>query len=178
MDKLGTADALAAARRGVVAVARPDLAVLPLGGADVLGSLHAGCTQHTEGVGAGDAAEALLLSPKGKIEFAFRLAVLPDGVLLDTEAEAAEALADRRARLGFRSDWGGGGPGGGGGAPWACSARPPAPRCPGPACRFRPPGRAVPPSTIPAWPSTAPWPAWTWSVRPPRRRSARSRRPA
>jgi tRNA-modifying protein YgfZ len=104
MDKLGTADALAAARRGVVAVVRLDLAVLPLGGADVLRYFHAVCTQHTEALAAGDAAEALLLSPKGKIEFAFRLAVLPDGVLLDTEAQAAEALADRLARFVFRYD--------------------------------------------------------------------------
>src|SRR5512132_3214455 len=111
MDKLGTADALAAVRRGVVAVARPDLAVLPLGGADVLGYLHAVCTQHTEALAAGDAAEALLLSPKGKVEFAFRLAVLPDGVLLDTEAEAAEALADRLARFVFRYDVAVGAPG-------------------------------------------------------------------
>jgi tRNA-modifying protein YgfZ len=111
MDKLGTADALAAARRGVVAVVRPDLAVLRLGGADVLRYLHAVCTQHTEALAAGDAAEALLLSPKGKIEFAFRLAVLPDGVLLDTEAEAAEALADRLARFVFRYDVAVGAPG-------------------------------------------------------------------
>jgi tRNA-modifying protein YgfZ len=104
MDQLGTGDALAAARRDAVAVARPDLAVLPLGGGDVLRYLHAVCSQHTEGLAAGDAAEALLLSPKGKIEFAFRLAVLPDGVLLDTEAEAAEALADRLARFVFRYD--------------------------------------------------------------------------
>src|SRR4029450_9373588 len=117
MDKLGTADALALPRRVWVAVARPDLAVLPLGGADVLGYLHAVCTQHTEALAAGDAAEALLLSPKGKIEFAFRLAVLPDGVLLDTEAEAAEALADQLARLGLRYDGGGGAAGGGGGGP-------------------------------------------------------------
>src|SRR4029450_9169269 len=102
MHTLVPADALAAARRGVVAVARPDLAVLPLGGADVLRYLHAVCTQHTAGraggggrsrpalavlplagadvlrylhavctqhtdaLAAGDAAEALLLSPKGK----------------------------------------------------------------------------------------------------------------
>src|SRR4029453_19641119 len=123
MDKLGTADALAAARRGVVAVARPDLAVLPLGGADVLRYLHAVCTQHTEALAAGDAAEALLLSPKGKIEFAFRLAVLPDGVLLDTEAEAAEALADRLARFVFRYDGGGGAPGAGGGGLLGAGAR-------------------------------------------------------
>jgi tRNA-modifying protein YgfZ len=104
MDELGTAEALAAARHRVVAVARPELAVLPLGGGDVLRYLHAVCSQHTEALAVGDAAEALLLSPKGKIEFAFRLAVLPDGVLLDTEAEAAEALAERLARFVFRYD--------------------------------------------------------------------------
>jgi folate-binding protein YgfZ len=104
MDQLGIAEALGAVRRDVVAVARPDLAVFPLDGGDVLRYLHAVCSQHTEGLAVGDAAEALLLSPKGKIEFAFRLAVLPDGVLLDTEAEAAEALAARLARFVFRYD--------------------------------------------------------------------------
>jgi tRNA-modifying protein YgfZ len=104
MDQLGIAEALGAVRRDVVAVARPDLAVFPLDGGDVLRYLHAVCSPHTEGLAAGDAAEALLLSPKGKIEFAFRLAVLPDGVLLDTEAEAAEALAARLARFVFRYD--------------------------------------------------------------------------
>src|SRR4029450_2136902 len=122
MDKLGTADALALPRRVWVAVARPDLAVLPLGGADVLGYLHAVCTQHTEALAAGDAAEALLLSPKGKIEFAFRLAVLPDGVLLDTEAEAAEALADRLARFVFRYDVAVGAPGPRGASPLRAGA--------------------------------------------------------
>ena len=52
----------------------------------------------------GDATQALLLSPKGKIEFAFRVAVLEDGVLLDTEAATAPALAERLARFVFRYD--------------------------------------------------------------------------
>jgi len=87
-----------------VAVARPDLAVLRLGGGDELPYLHAVTSQHTAELREGDAAEALLLSPKGKIDFAFRLAVLPDGVLLDSEAEAAAALAARLARFVFRFD--------------------------------------------------------------------------
>jgi tRNA-modifying protein YgfZ len=97
-------DALAAARRGAVLVDRPDLATIALTGADVLAYLHAVCTQHTTGLRPGDAAEALLLSPKGRIEFAFRLAVLDGGVLLDTDAEAAQALAERLARFVFRYD--------------------------------------------------------------------------
>jgi hypothetical protein len=97
-------DGLAAARDGVVAVERPDRAALLLTGADVLRYLHAVCSQHTESLGQGEAAEALLLSPKGKIEFAFRLAVLDGGVLLDGEAEAAPALAERLERFVFRYD--------------------------------------------------------------------------
>jgi tRNA-modifying protein YgfZ len=97
-------DGLAAARDGVVAVERPDRAALWLTGADVLRYLHAVCSQHTEELGQGEAAEALLLSPKGRIEFAFRLAVLDGGVLLDTEAEAAAALAERLERFVFRYD--------------------------------------------------------------------------
>ncbi len=96
--------ALVGSRTGVVAVERPDLAVLELHGADVLRYLHSVSTQHTEGLRPGDATRALLLSPKGKIEFAFRLAVLDGGVLLDTEAEAAQALAERLARFVFRYD--------------------------------------------------------------------------
>ena len=97
-------DALAAVREGVVAVDRPDLATIALRGADVLRYLHAVCTQDTAGLRQGDAAEALLLSPKGRIEFAFRLAVLADGVLLDTDGDAAPALAERLARFVFRYD--------------------------------------------------------------------------
>jgi tRNA-modifying protein YgfZ len=97
-------DALAAVREGVVAVDRPDLATIGLRGADVLRYLHAVCTQDTAGLRPGEAAEALLLSPKGRIEFAFRLAVLADGVLLDTDGDAAPALAERLARFVFRYD--------------------------------------------------------------------------
>jgi tRNA-modifying protein YgfZ len=85
-------------------VDRPDRASLRLSGADGLRYLHAVCTQHTLDLAPGDATEALLLSPKGKIEFAFRLAVLEDGVLLDTEAATAPALAERLARFVFRYD--------------------------------------------------------------------------
>jgi hypothetical protein len=97
-------DALAGARAGVVAVDRTDLTVLTLTGGDVLRYLHTVSTQHTAERLPGDAAEALLLSPKGKIEFAFRLAVLDGGVLIDTEAEAGGALAERLARFVFRYD--------------------------------------------------------------------------
>jgi tRNA-modifying protein YgfZ len=85
-------------------VDRPDLASVPLSGTGVLRYLHAVCTQHTLDLAPGDATQALLLSPKGKIEFAFRLAVLDGGVLLDTEAAAAPALAERLARFVFRHD--------------------------------------------------------------------------
>jgi tRNA-modifying protein YgfZ len=85
-------------------VDRPDLATITLAGNDVLSYLHAVCTQHTLDLQPGDATQALLLSPKGKIEFAFRLAVLDEGVLLDTETDAAPALAERLARFVFRYD--------------------------------------------------------------------------
>jgi folate-binding protein YgfZ len=97
-------DALEAASRGVVLIDRPDLATIALGGADALRYLHAVCTQHTADLRPGDAAEALLLSPKGRVEFAFRLGVLDGGVLLDADAEAAPALAERLARFVFRHD--------------------------------------------------------------------------
>ena len=85
-------------------VDRPDLASVALSGSDVLRYLHAVCSQHTLELVPGDATQALLLSPKGKIEFAFRLAVLEDGALLDTEAATASALAERLARFVFRYD--------------------------------------------------------------------------
>jgi tRNA-modifying protein YgfZ len=85
-------------------VDRPDLATIRLAGNDVLRYLHAVSTQHTLDLRPGDASQALLLSPKGRIEFAFGLAVLDDGVLLDTEAAAAPALAERLARFVFRYD--------------------------------------------------------------------------
>jgi hypothetical protein len=85
-------------------VDRPDLATITLAGNDVLSYLHAVCTQDTLDLQPGDATQALLLSPKGKIEFAFRLAVLDKAVLLDTEADAAPALAERLARFVFRYD--------------------------------------------------------------------------
>ena len=90
--------------RATCVVDRPDLATITLAGNDVLSYLHAVCTQHTLDLQPGDATQALLLSPKGKIEFAFRLAVLDKGVLLDTEADAAPALAERLARFVFRYD--------------------------------------------------------------------------
>jgi folate-binding protein YgfZ len=88
----------------VTVVDRPDVATIALAGNDVLGYLHAVCTQHTLDLRPGDATQALLLSPKGKIEFAFGLAVLEGGALLDTEAVAAPALAERLARFVFRYD--------------------------------------------------------------------------
>jgi tRNA-modifying protein YgfZ len=97
-------DALEAATERAVALDRPDLATIALGGTDVLRYLHAVCTQHTLGLVPGDATQALLLSAKGKIEFAFRLAVLSEGVLVDTEAAAAPGLAERLARFVFRYD--------------------------------------------------------------------------
>jgi len=97
-------DALEAATERVVALDRPDLLTIALSGTDVLRYLHAVCTQHTLDLAPGDATQALLLSPKGKIEFVFRLAVLDQGALLDTEAEAAPGLAERLARFVFRYD--------------------------------------------------------------------------
>jgi len=97
-------DALEAATERVVALDRPDLLTIALSGTDVLRYLHAVCTQHTLDLAPGDATQALLLSPKGKIEFVFRLAVLDQSALLDTEAEAAPGLAERLARFVFRYD--------------------------------------------------------------------------
>jgi folate-binding protein YgfZ len=88
----------------VTVIDRPDLATVALAGNDVLRYLHAVCSQHTLDLVPGDATQALLLTPKGKIEFAFRLAVLDHGALLDTEAEAAPGLAERLARFVFRYD--------------------------------------------------------------------------
>jgi tRNA-modifying protein YgfZ len=88
----------------VTVIDRPDVATIALAGNDVLRYLHAVCTQHTLDLHPGDATQALLLSPKGKIEFAFGLAVLEAGALLDTEAAAAPALAERLARFVFRYD--------------------------------------------------------------------------
>jgi tRNA-modifying protein YgfZ len=92
------------AHDGAVALPRPDLAALPLTGADALRYLHAVSSQHTADLRPGDAAQALLLSPKGRIELAFRLAVTAGGLLLDTDADAAGALAERLARFVFRYD--------------------------------------------------------------------------
>ncbi|HEV2920090.1 MAG TPA: hypothetical protein VG673_12740, partial [Actinomycetota bacterium] len=83
----------------VTVLDRPDVATVRLGGNDVLRYLHAVCSQHTLDLVPGDATQALLLTPKGKIEFAFGLAVLEAGALLDTEAAAAPALAERLARF-------------------------------------------------------------------------------
>jgi folate-binding Fe-S cluster repair protein YgfZ len=104
MMSMTTILALEARRSGVVAVERPDLAVLGLRGADVLRYLHTVSSQHTAELRPGDATSALLLSPKGKIEFAFRLAVTEGGALLDTQAAAAQALAERLERFVFRYD--------------------------------------------------------------------------
>src|SRR4029453_14750649 len=93
-------DALEAATERVVALERPDRSTIVLGGSDVLRYLHAVCTQHTLDRAPGDATQALLLSPKGKIEFAFRLAVLEEGVLVDTEAAGARGPPGRRRRPG------------------------------------------------------------------------------
>jgi tRNA-modifying protein YgfZ len=98
-------------------VRRPDLAAIELRGRDTLRYLHTVTSQHLADRRVGEATSALLLSPKGKIEFAFRLAVLPDPtaggadaggpptrVVIDTEADAAEGLAERLARFIFRYD--------------------------------------------------------------------------
>jgi folate-binding protein YgfZ len=87
-----------------LAVARPDLSTIVLTGADVLRYLHTVTSQHTADRVPGEAASALLLSPKGKIDFAFRLAVGPDRVVVDTETAAAEGLVERLRRFVFRFD--------------------------------------------------------------------------
>jgi folate-binding protein YgfZ len=87
-----------------LAVARPDLSAIVLTGADVLRYLHTVTSQHTADRVPGEAASALLLSPKGKIDFAFRLAVGPDRVVVDTETAAADGLVERLRRFVFRFD--------------------------------------------------------------------------
>ena len=155
-------DALEAATERVVALDRPDLLTIALSGTDVLRYLHAVCTQHTLDLAPGDATQALLLSPKGKIEFAFRLAVLDQGALLYTEAEAAPGLAERLARFVFRYDVGVGRPVQGGatllgpGADAALAAAGlPVPAGPGSSGR--------------TWWSSAPRSGSTWSALPRRR---------
>ena len=103
MTDVAVPDQLRAARDGAV-VERPDLAALTLTGADVLRYLHTVSSQHTADLAPGDTRAALLLSPKGKIEFVFRLAVLADRVVVACDTEAAEALAERLARFVFRYD--------------------------------------------------------------------------
>src|SRR4051812_29781828 len=88
----------------VVVVDRPDLSTVVLTGADVLRYLHTVTSQHTGGRVPGEAAAALLLSPKGKIELVFRLAVGAGRVVLDTDTAAAGALAERLRRFVFRFD--------------------------------------------------------------------------
>ncbi len=96
---------LRAARDGGAWAERPDLATLTLTGADVLAYLHTVTSQHTADLRPGDAAAALLLSPKGKIEFAFRLAVVEaDRVVLSCDLPAAADLGERLARFVFRYD--------------------------------------------------------------------------
>jgi tRNA-modifying protein YgfZ len=96
-------------------VQRPDLAAIELHGRDTLRYLHTVTSQHLSDRDNGEATAGLLLSPKGKIEFAFRVAVLPGTggtdpgappgrVVIDTEAAAAEDLAERLARFVFRFD--------------------------------------------------------------------------
>jgi tRNA-modifying protein YgfZ len=104
MTAIRETDSARDGRPGVVAVRRPDLGVLLLEGADVLRYLHSVSSQHTDDLQPGDATQALLLSPKGKIEFAFRMAVLEGGALVDTELDAAGPLAERLARFVFRYD--------------------------------------------------------------------------
>ena len=113
--------------------------------------LHAVCSQHTLDLEPGDATQALLLSPKGKVEFAFRLAVLEKGVLLDTEATTAGALAERLARFVFRHDVTVSQPVAGAAS---CSAPAPTTPWPRPACPCRSP--AGPASPVRSWSSTAP----------------------
>src|SRR6266498_1290526 len=92
--------ALESSRSGVVAVARDDLGVLELGGADVLSYLHVVSSQHTADLRPGNATSALLLSPKGKIEFAFRLAVVEGGALLATAGAAGLTAVGASASAG------------------------------------------------------------------------------
>ena len=104
MTDLAVPESLRAAAAGGAYAERPDLATLTLTGADVLRYLHTVSSQHTADLAPGARSVALLLSPKGKVEFAFQLAVEADRVVLACDLEAAEALAERLARFVFRYD--------------------------------------------------------------------------
>jgi folate-binding protein YgfZ len=104
MTDLAVPESLRAAAAGGAYAERPDLATLTLTGTDVLRYLHTVSSQHTADLAPGARSAALLLSPKGKVEFAFQLAVEADRVVLACDTEAAEALAERLARFVFRYD--------------------------------------------------------------------------
>jgi len=104
MTDIAVTGSLRAAREGGAVADRPDLAALTLTGGDVLRYLHTVTSQHAIDLSPGDTTAALLLSPKGKVEHAFRLAVLADRVVLACDADAADALAERLARFVFRYD--------------------------------------------------------------------------
>ena len=107
MTDLAVPEALRAQLRAAAGGAyaeRPDLATITLTGADVLRYLHTVTSQRTADLAPGARTAALLLSPKGKIEFAFQLAVEAGRVVLACDLEAASALAERLARFVFRYD--------------------------------------------------------------------------
>ena len=61
--------------------------VLMVSGPDAASYLQGQCSQDVSGLGTGDSAEALLLSPQGKIDAYLRLTrVADDGFVLDTDA--------------------------------------------------------------------------------------------
>lgn len=99
-----TSDHLERLRTGVLTIPRADRATIPVSGADTLRYLHAVTTQHLLDRVEGEAPSALLLSAKGRIEFELRCSVLTKGVLIDTDAAAAQSLAERLARFVFRHD--------------------------------------------------------------------------
>src|SRR5437867_1228807 len=117
MTDLALPEALRAQLRAAAAGAyaeRPDLATITLTGADALRYLHTVTSQHTADLAPGARTAALLLSPKGKVEFAFQLAAEDGRVVLACDLEAAGALAERLARFVFRYDVAVGAPAAGG----------------------------------------------------------------
>lgn len=100
----GLAAAVQAAESDAVYVEREALTTLELRGADVLAYLHAVTTQHLRERAVGETCSALMLSPKGKVDFVLRVVVLADRILVVTQTEAASALAHRLQRFVFRAD--------------------------------------------------------------------------
>ena len=80
-----------------------DRAVIEVAGEDRQTWLHSMLSQDIANLKAGDSAEALLLNPQGRIEFALGVLVAEEVVYLLVTADAAQPLMDYLSRMVFRS---------------------------------------------------------------------------